>query len=207
MGLLRGAAGFTRFFVEGSLSGNYLEEFVEKIGRFSFRNLHESSDEERSTGWVNIMDMFDTSFDDKGFFMHPYIALSWRVDVRTVPRNALKQNCLEAEKKIMMDENLEYLPREKRKELKDFLRHQLLKRAIPRTNTYDVIWNLNTSLMIFGSTGNKLCDKFAEFFSKTFDLTLSPIFPYALAYRNMEKDGLEPKLLDTIRSSNFTGEK
>jgi len=207
MGLLRGSAGFTRFFVEGSLSENYLEEFVEQIERFSFRILDESSSAERSTGWVNIMDIFDTAFDEKGFFMHPYIALSWRVDVRRVPRNALKQNCLEAEKKIMSAENLEYLPKEKRKELKDFIWHQLLKRAIPRTNTYDVIWNLNTSLVIFGSTGDKLCDEFAEFFSKTFDLTLSSLFPYSLAYRYLEKDGLDPKPLDTISSSNFMGER
>ena len=207
MGLIRGQSSFTRFFVNGSLSGNYLEVFTERITRFSFCNLDEYSDQERSTGWVNIMDIFNPVFDGKEFFKHPYIALSWRVDVRKVPRSALKQHCIEAENEIKRNENLEYLPRGRRKELKGFIWHQLLKRAIPRTNTYDMIWNLDTSLLIFGSTGNKLCDEFAEAFFRTFDLTLSPVFPYSLAYRYLEKEGVDPGPLDAVRASNFMGEK
>ncbi|MBW1863292.1 MAG: recombination-associated protein RdgC [Deltaproteobacteria bacterium] len=207
MGLLRGSASFSRFFVNGGLSENYLEEFTEKIARFSFRNLDEHSDEERSTGWVNIMDIFDTDFGGKEFFMHPYIALSWRVDVRKVPPNALKQHCIEAEKEIKRAENLEYLPKGKLKELENFIWHQLLKRAIPRTNTYDIIWNLDTSMLIFGSNSNKLCDEFAETFFKTFDLTLSPVFPYSLAYRYLETESADPKLLDAVRASNFSGDE
>ena len=204
MGLISGQASFTRFFVKGRLAEDYLEEFTQKIERFSFRGFDEYSDEERSTGWVNIMDIFDSVFDGRQFFMHPYIALSWRVDVRKVPRNALKQHCIEAEKEIIKVENLEYLPKQRRKELKEFTYHQLLKRSIPRTNTYDMIWNLDTSMLFFGSTTNKLCDEFAEAFSNTFDITLSPVFPYSLAYRSLETARVDPTSLDTVQASNFT---
>ena len=205
MGLIRGAGSFTRFFVNGNPPVDYLKEYSEKIIRFSFRNFDEYSDEERSTGWVNIMNMFNSEFDGKEFFMHPYIALSWRVDTRKVPRNALKQNCLEAEAEIKITEDLDYIPKAKRKELKDFIYQQLLKRAIPRTMTYDMIWNIDTSIVIFGSTNNKLCDEFAEHFKKTFNLQLSPVFPYSLAYKELKKQGLDPDQLDTLRASNFLG--
>lgn len=206
MGLIRGSASFTRFFVNGSLSQNYFEEFSEKIARYAFQNFDEYSSEVCSSGWVSIMNMFDTNFDGKDFFMHPYIALSYRVDVRKVPPNALKQHCLEAETEIKRAENLEYLPKEKRKELRDFIWHQLLKRAIPRTNTFDMIWNLDTSLLIFGATSAKMSDEFAGIFSQTFDLTLTPVFPYSLAYRYLEKEHVDPGILDAVGSSNFAGD-
>lgn len=204
MGLIRGSASFTRFFVSGAFSRNNLDQYAKRISRFAFVNLDEYSDMQRSTGWVNIMDMFDTSFEGRTFFMHPYIALSFRVDVRKVPTNALKQHCREAEDKIKEAENLEYLPKAKRKELKDFVWHQLLKRAIPRANTYDMIWNLETSLLIFGSTSNKVSDEFAEHFFKTFDLTLSPVFPYAIAHQHLEKEDEDTGLLDDLQAASLT---
>ena len=121
MGLIRGSASITRFFVSGTFSKNDLDEYSKRISRFAFVNLDEYSDIERSTGWVNIMDMFDTDFDGRPFFMHPYVTLSFRVDVRKVPTNALKQHCRGAENKIKEAENLEYLPKAKRKELRDFM--------------------------------------------------------------------------------------
>jgi len=205
MGLIRGSASLTRFFVSGAFSRNNLDEYAKRISRFAFVNLDDYSEMERCTGWVNIMDMFDMSFEGRTFFMHPYIALSFRVDVRKVPTNALKQHCREAEDRIKEAENLEYLPKAKRKELKDFMWHQLLKRAIPRANTYDMIWNLETSLLIFGSTSNKVCDEFAEHFFKTFDLTLSPVFPYAIAHQYLEEKDEDTGLLDALRASDFTG--
>ena len=151
------------------------------------------------------MNIFNTDFEDKAFFMHPYIALSWRVDIRKVPRDALKQHCHEAENEIKQSEELEYMPKDKRKELRDFIWHQLLKRAIPRTHTYDMIWNLDTSILFFGCTNNKLCDEFAAFFSRTFDIGLSPLFPYSLVYQSLEKDEINSELLDTIKATDFAG--
>ncbi|MBN1847488.1 MAG: recombination-associated protein RdgC [Deltaproteobacteria bacterium] len=204
MGLLRGSANFTRYFTDHTPSENDMDEVMDNITRFAFRNLDEHSDAERSTGWVNIMNMFDTDFTVKPFYMPPYIALSFRVDIRKVPPNALKQYCLEAENRIKAMEDLEYLPKDKRKELKDFTWHQLLKRAIPRSRTYDMIWNLNSSVLFFGATSDKICDEFAEHFSKTFGVILSPVFPYMLAYRQLEKDGVDTALLDGLKGADLS---
>ena len=106
MGLIIGSGSFTRFLVDGDLPKNYLEEFPKRISRYAFRNLDEASDQERSQGWVNVMDMFDNRFLTKGFLMEPCIAMSWRVDVRTVPAKALIQYSREAEDKIKAMEEL-----------------------------------------------------------------------------------------------------
>jgi len=206
MGLLRGSASFSRYFVNGTPPEDYPDKYIDSIIRYSFRDFDEHSDQDRSTGWVNVMNIFDTEFEQKQFHMHPYLSLSFRVDTRKVPSSALKQHCLEAENRIKVMENLEYLSKERRREIKEMTLSQLLKRAIPRTNTYDMIWNIRTSMLVFGATSGRICDEFAELFFKTFGLNLSPVFPYSLAGVNLEKQGIDPGVLDSIRPFNVNGE-
>jgi DNA recombination-dependent growth factor C len=207
MGLISGSGSFTRYLTHGALPENFMEGLSEKIARYSFRNLDEKSIDERSVGWVNVMDMFDSRFAGLDFLKEPYITMSLRVDERKIPATALKQYCLEAEEKIKKDENLEYLPKNRRSDIKDGVRLRLLKRAIPVSRCYDMIWNYSTGLIIFGSTTNRLCDKFVEFFLQTFDIQLQAICPYTLASRFLEKEGSSSDLLDGLGPSNSSEEK
>ncbi|MBW2216130.1 MAG: recombination-associated protein RdgC, partial [Deltaproteobacteria bacterium] len=181
MGLISGSGSFTRYWVDNSLPQDFMEELPGKIARYAFKSLEENSFEERSIGWVNIMDILDNRFNAMEYLKEPFLAMSFRVDKRKVPQTALKQCCQEKKKKIMELEKLEFLPKMIRQDIKEDARNRLLKRAIPVSNAYDMIWNIHNGTLIFGSVNNKLCDEFAEFFLKTFDLHLQPVFPYALA--------------------------
>ena len=207
MGLISGSGSFTRYIADGALPENFMEDLSEQIGRHAFRNLDEKSIDERSVGWVNVMDMFDNRFAGFEFLKEPYITMSFRVDERKIPATALKQYCLESEETIKKDENLEYLPKTRRSDIKDGVRLRLLKRAIPVSSCYDVIWNYSTGLIIFGCTTNRLCDEFAEFFLKTFGIRLQAICPYTLASRFLEKEGASPDLLDGLSPSHYSAEK
>jgi DNA recombination-dependent growth factor C len=198
MGLISGSGSLTRFMVDDTVPENYLEEFPRRISRYAFRNLDETSIEERSVGWVNIMDMFASDFAGMDYFKEPWIAMSWRIDVRKVPAKALKQYCREAEDRIKALEELEFLPKNRRLEIKEMVKMQLLKRAIPRSQTYDMIWDLQTGVVIFGGTSNRLCDEFAEFFLRCFGLHLKTVFPYSVATRVLEEAGTDPGLLDGL---------
>ena len=201
MGLVVGTGSFARFMVEGDLPEDYLEAFSKRIARFSFRPIDEASDQERSVGWVNITDMFDNRFAGMEYLKEPCIALSWRVDVRKVPAKALKQYCREAEQTIKAEEKLEFLSKKRRQEIKEGVQAVLMKRAIPRSQTYDMIWNLQTGLVIFGAVSTKLCDEFSEFFLQCFGLHLKTVFPYSMAAGMLEKAGKNPALLDDLRPS------
>ena len=199
MGLiLGGAASFTRFMVDGSAPEDYLEDYPRRIARFAFRNIDPSTESERSVGWVNIMDMFDSRFRAMEFLREPCIAMSWRVDIRKVPPKALKQYCREAEEKIKEEENVEFLPKERRREIKESIQMELLKRVIPRARTFDMIWNLHTSVLLFGSTSNNLSDEFADFFLQCFGLPLKAVFPYSMASRILQEEEMDTALLDGL---------
>ncbi|HDZ24692.1 MAG: hypothetical protein DRN37_08460 [Thermoplasmata archaeon] len=203
MGLIYGSASFCRYEVDGSPPDNYVEEFPKEIIRYAFHSLDDLPGEERSTGWVNILDMFDNEFRAMEYFKEPFIALSWRVDVKRIPKKALLQYCREAEKEVKERENLEYLPKGTREEIKESVRLRLLRRAIPQSGVYDMLWNLQTNTVLFGATGSKLCDEFAEFFRKTFHLQLLPIYPYALAQRVLIDRGKDSALAEEIKPLYF----
>lgn len=201
MGLIHGSGSFTRFRVEGDLPEDYLEEFPKRIARFSFRSIDEDSEQERSSGWVNILDAFDNRMAAMEYLKEPCIALSWRVDVRKVPAKAVKQYCREAEERIKSSEKLEFLSKKRRQEIKEGVQTILMKRAIPRSQAYDMIWNLQTGMVIFGAVSNKLCDEFAEFFLQCFGLHLKTVFPYSMASELLEKNGKDPLQVDDLRPS------
>lgn len=199
MGLIYGSGSFARFTVEGSLPRDYLQEFPKRISRFAFQKIDEASEQERSVGWVNIMDMFDNRLEAMEFLKEPCIALSWRVDVRKVPTKALRQYCREAEERVKQSEGLEFLSKKRREEIKETVRIRLLKRAIPVAQTYDMIWNLRTSTLIFGTVSSNLCDEFTEFFMQCFGLQLKSLFPYRAALQVLQKEGMDTALMDGLR--------
>ena len=148
MGLISGSGSFTRYQVKGKPAENFLEGLADKIGRHAFRNLTEDSTQERSAGWVNAMDMFDNRFLELEFLKEPYVAMSLRVDERKIPATALKQYSLEAEERIKVTENLDFLPKRRRADIKEGVKLRLLKRAIPGSKVYDMIWNYSTGNII-----------------------------------------------------------
>ena len=203
MGLISGSGSFSRYQVTGTLEENFLETLGERISRFVFRNLTEESTRERFSGWVNVMDMFDSRFAGAEFLKEPYIAMSLRVDERKIPATAIKQDCLLAEERIMASENLEFLPKRRREDIREAVKLKLLKRAIPGSKVYDMIWNTTTGQVIFGGTNTKLSDEFQELFYKTFDLRLQPLCPYTMGLGYLEKKGDSPDLMDGLSPAIF----
>lgn len=206
MGLIRGAATFCRYRVAGDLPDDYAEAFPKGILRYAFRNLDDLPNEERSTGWVNILDMFDSSLSAMEYFKDPYLALSWRVDEKKIPARALHQYCLEAENEVKGQEELEYLPKSRRDDISESVRLKLLKRAIPQSNVYDVTWHLQTGDLLFGAASNKLCDEFVEIFQKTFERLPVPVYPYTQARHLFEMAEKDPGTVDGMKPLVFAEE-
>jgi DNA recombination-dependent growth factor C len=203
MGFIAGAASFARFQVGGDLPEDFLEALPEKIARFAFRALDEASDEARSAGWVNILDDYDSRFEGKAYLKGPFLALSYRLDVRSVPSRALAQYCRDEEERVRATEELEYLSRERRSEIREAVKGKLFRRAIPRSQVYDVIWSLDTGGVLFGGTATKLCDEFTEFFFNCFGLHLKTVFPYSMASEVVREQVLDPGILEGLRPSIF----
>ena len=207
MGFLKGSVTCTRFQVTGDVPEDFRETARERISRYAFRKLEEDSDQERAVGWVNILDELQIGFFGDEMFKEPYLALSFRVDVRSVPARALRQYCREAEEEVKSLEGLDFLNKKRREEIRDRVRSQLLQRAIPRSSTYDMAWDLQTGVVLFGSTTSRICDAFSELFFNTFEARLTSLYPYALAYRMLQDQGMDAAILDEVQPVLLAGEE
>ncbi len=199
MGFVQGSVTCTRFRIAGEPPDDFRETARERIARYAFRRLREDSDQERAVGWVNVLDEFQIGFLGDEFFKEPYLALSFRVDSRSVPARALRQECREAEEEVKVREGVERLNKKQREDIREGVRSRLLRRAIPRSNIYEMAWDLQSGVVLFGSVGNRVCDEFMDTFFNTFDLRLTSLYPYALAYEILQGEGVDPGVLDEMR--------
>jgi len=207
MGFLKGSVTCTRFQVAVDLPEDFRETARDRISRYAFRKLEEDSDQERTMGWVNILDELQVGFYGDEMFKEPYLALSLRVDVRSVPARALRQYCREAEEEVKSLEGLDFLNKKRREEIRERVRGQLLRRVLPRTSVYDMAWDLQGGVVLFGSTNSRICDAFSELFFNTFELRLTSLYPYALAYQALQDQGMDPAILDEAQPVLLAGEE
>lgn len=206
MGIISGSASFTRYWAPGALPENFLEALSAQVARYAFRPMDDTSVDERAAGWVNIMDMFDNRFAGMEFLKEPYVAMALRIDERKIPSTALKQHTMEAEEKIKADEELPYIDKQRRSDIKEAVRLRLLKRAIPDSKVYDMLWNYTTGVVLFGSVNAKICDRFRERFYQTFDIHLEAVCPYTLAQHLAHQQGTPADPLDALTPWHFSEE-
>jgi hypothetical protein len=179
-GLLSNTASLVRYAVEGELPANFWDFAADRIRQYSFRDIDDTF-EERSIGWVSVMNMFDSQFAYASYAAGDYIMLSLRIDERKVPPALLKKFCLKEEERVKREKELPRLSKRHRLEIKENVHLMLLKKAMPGTAVYDLSWNLAEGTVLFFSTNKKAQETLEEFFKETFDLHLVLQIPYLTA--------------------------
>ncbi len=188
MGLLSTSASFVRYAVEGELPANFWDFAAERIAAFSFRDIDDSF-EERSVGWVSVLNMFDSSFEYASYAAADYIVLTLRVDERKISTAALKKFAAKEEERVKKERQVPKLSRNHRLEIKEQMKLMLTKRAVPIPAVYDLCWNLSEGTVLFFSTNQKAQEVLEEFFKETFSLQLVLQIPYLTAGHLLDAPG------------------
>jgi hypothetical protein len=90
----------------------------------------------------------------------------------------------------------------KRKEMKEALRLELLRKTLLSTDLYEVAWLVAKNEVWFAGAGEKLRALFEELWGKTFGLGLRMLVPVTMALEMVEPDmradlmELKPSLLE-----------
>lgn len=180
MGLLSRTATFVRYSVEGKLPDNFWEFAAERIRQFAFDDIDDTFDE-YSIGWVSIDNMFDASFAHASYAVGDYIVLSLRIDERKVSKTLLQKFSLKEEERIKKERQIPRLNRSERVRIKEEIRLQLVKKALPIPSVFDLCWNLADNTMLFFSTSSKVQAVLEDFFKECFGLTILLQVPFIAA--------------------------
>ena len=200
MGLLKGTASFVRFTIEGELPENPLDYIAERIALFSFQDIDDTYDE-YSIGWVSILNMFDSEFDYASHVAGDYVTLTLRIDERKVSPAILKKFVQKEEERVKKERQVPKLGRTLRVEIKERVRVELMRKAIPVPSTFELCWNLSDSTMLFFSTNQKIHAVLEDFFKESFGLYIRQQIPYTIAEQLLPEEsqlllaGLTPQVL------------
>ncbi|MDK9705420.1 MAG: recombination-associated protein RdgC [Desulforhopalus sp.] len=180
MGFLKGSASFVRFSVDGTLPDNPLDFIAKRIIGFSFQDIDETYDE-YSIGWVSVLNMFDTKFAFASYVAGEYITLTLRIDERKVSPAILKKIVQKEEERVRQEQQVPKLSRSTKVQIKERIRTELMRKAIPIPSTFELCWNLTNSTLLFFSTNKKVHSILEDFFKESFGLLLRQQIPYTTA--------------------------
>jgi len=180
MGLFSRTATFVRYAVDGQLPENFWDFAAERIAQFSFQDIDDTFDE-YSIGWVAVVNMFDSSFAHASYAVGDYIILSLRIDERKVSKTLLNKFSLKEEERFKKEKQIPRLSRSQRLQLREDIRLQLAKKALPLPAVYDLVWNLADNTVLFFSTSSKAQSILEDFFKECFGLTVILQVPYLAA--------------------------
>ena len=188
MGFLKGTAGFVRFAIEGELPKPFWDFVAERVTAFSFKDIDDTYDE-FSIGWVSIHNMFDSQFNFASYANGDYVTLALRIDERKVSPAILKKFVDKEEERIKKEKQIPKISRTMRTEIKERVRVELMRRAIPLPAVYELYWNVADSTLIFFSTSSKAHTLLEDLFKETFGLTLIQQIPYNTAEHLLDEAG------------------
>ena len=202
MGLLKGTSTFVKFTLEGELPENPLEYISQRIASFSFQDIDETFDE-YSIGWVSLFNMFDSSFEYASYSVGDYVVLTLRIDERKVSPAILKKFIMKEEERVKNERQVPKLSRTMKGEIKERVRVELMRKAIPVPSTFDVCWNLSESSLLFFSTNKKIHAVLEDFFKECFGVFLRQQIPYTIAEHLLDEE--QQQRLASLSPQIFVG--
>ena len=180
MSFLGRSSSFVRFAVEGELPDKPLDFIADRIRSFVFEDIDDNI-EEYSVGWVSVLNMFDAAFEYGSHLYGDYVVLSLRVDERKVSPSILKKFTQKEEERLKKEKQVPKLSRTLRLEIKERIRTELTRKAMPVPAVYDLVWSLGESSLYFFSTNKKAHLLLEDFFKDCFGLVLVLQIPFTTA--------------------------
>lgn len=190
MGFVNGSASFVRFDVIGDLPENALEYIAERVIAYAFQDIDDSYDE-YSIGWVSILNMFDSQFQYASYVAGDYITLTLRIDERKVSPAILKKFVAKEEERVKLEKQVPKLGRAQKVEIKERIRTELMRKAIPVPVIYDLCWSLSDSTLYFFTTNKKAQAVLEDYFKETFGLLLRQQIPYVIGEQLLPEEGVD----------------
>jgi len=203
MSFLKSSTSFTRFRILDEVPAELWASIPAKLRQFAFLDIDDIA-EERAFGWTSFDDMLDTEWRSGPPEKADYITFSLRLDTRRIPPAVLRKHtriALRAEEERIKELGKKFIARERKKEIAEQVKLRLMGRFLPIPAEFQVVWNTRTNLVYFASTQTKMIEMFLDLFTRSFELRLEQLLPYALAL-NMFGEDYASKL-DSVESTHF----
>lgn len=198
MPLLSGTLTARFWRVEETVPPNFRDSVERNLQRHAFRPIDLDKGELSSMGWVNIRQMLDTRLTLEKTMFGEWVALGLRVDRLAINQKLFRAELAQQIGKALREKEGGKLSKEERLVLEDKVKMDLLKRTQPGVNVYDMAWNIVSGQVVFGASGEKINNIFADLFAETFQVSVEPQLPFFRARDWAARQKLETELLELL---------
>jgi recombination associated protein RdgC len=174
MPILRGSATFSRFRIASGKPPQDARRWLAKaLARGAFEPLDlDKSEDDRAAGFVTLEDPDSTDFAS-GVLERGRALFAFRVDTVRVRAAAVRAE-LQRWTAAFQKEHDRVPARGEKNTARDQIKHQLRKRAEPRSRTADVSWNLDGGELQIWAASRKLVEEIAAAIEAAFEVKLEP---------------------------------
>ncbi|MGC6493326.1 MAG: recombination-associated protein RdgC [Myxococcota bacterium] len=178
MALTTGAMTTRRFRVSGTLDSGWRESLRDGLQKYAFREPPTSMGKEILEGWVRVQNLLETDFSDmNGWLFDPYAVFALRVDKKTLPAKLLRATVEKQCREWCRERGQDTCPSAVKREFKEKLEADWLKRTLPRVSITEVCYNTRTGIVVVDSLSESVADRVRTRFRQSFGLTLVPFSP------------------------------
>ncbi|HDT11293.1 MAG TPA: hypothetical protein ENN58_00995 [bacterium] len=173
--LLKGT--ITRTIFKPDKNPKNISDIRESLERFAFKKIDPMDIRDESTGWVDAI----MSFDSKNYssLMHDrFMIFALRTDKFSFSASQIRPHLEEAEHVFKIENNLDYIAAQQRKEIKEQVIKKLKMNSIPKVTITEVAWDMESNLVHLFSQSSQVVVRFTDIFEKTFEVNLETIELY-----------------------------
>ncbi len=174
MPILRGSVTFSRFRIASGKPPQDARRWLARaLARGAFEPLDvEKGEEDRAAGFVTLEDPDSTDFAS-GVLERGRALFAFRVDTIRVRAAAVRAE-LQRWTAAFQKEHDRAPARGEKNTARDQIKHQLRRRAEPRSRTADVSWNLDGGELQIWAASRKLVEEIAAAVEAAFEVKLEP---------------------------------
>ena len=173
MGVLSGAMGYLRFWIEDDAPDQSLEFFERSLEIRRFVPLHPDGEDLETAGFVPIERPFadEIPLTNDLFMFDEKVVLGFRVDTISFPKALIRD--------MVFHRILEHTEKsgdepgaQTRRAIESSVVHELRRKILPKTRVTDVVWDLQRREVRFFGRGQKTAERFVKLFEQTFQVKL-----------------------------------
>ncbi|MDR2368452.1 MAG: recombination-associated protein RdgC [Deltaproteobacteria bacterium] len=186
MGFVKGGATFTRYRIFEMPETGLTDDFIGgRLNEKAFVDIEETS-EESSLGWVRFFDHLQADFTPESFRFGELVAFNLRLDERKLSNKILNRYMTISEARFRAQTGRKPNSVTK-KEMKEALRLDLLKRSLLDTKLIEVVWLTESNEVWLGAAGEKNRALFEEVWGHTFGLGIRLMVPVTIGLEILKK--------------------
>jgi DNA recombination-dependent growth factor C len=167
--LLKGTVTRTIFKPDKFLKD--MTEIRTSLERFAFKKIDPLDIRDESTGWIDALMSFDSS--SYSSLMHDrFMIFALRTDKFSFSSSQMRPHLEEAEHLFRIENNLEYVSAQQKKEIKEQVIRKLKMNSIPKVTITEVAWDMESNLVHLFTQSSQIIVRFTDIFEKSFETNL-----------------------------------